>query len=359
MKRVFNFSAGPSTLPLEVLNEVQKDLVCYKDTGMSVMEMSHRSKMFDDIIEGAKASLKSLMNIPDDYTILFLQGGASTQFAMTALNLMQGKTAYYVNTGVFAGKALTEAKRLGDAKEFASSKSVNFSHIPKVDTSLLPTDAAYLHITTNNTIVGTQYNEIPDTNNVPLVADMSSNIIGKDYDTSKFSLIYAGAQKNIAPAGLTVVIINNDLLGSAAQGTPAMLDYKIHADKDSMYNTPPCWPIYISSLVFKWVEAQGGVAAIEKKNIKKANLVYDAINSFDLYKGVADVGSRSIMNVTFTLPNDELTNQFVQDAAAIDLVNVRGHRSVGGIRTCLYNAMPYEGVQRLANFMADFAKKNG
>ena len=271
MKRVFNFSPGPSALPLEVLEQAQRDLVCYKDTGMSVMEMSHRSKMFESIIESARTSLRSLMNIPDDYHILFLQGGASTQFAMTALNLMQDKSAYYINTGVFAGKALKEAQRFGNAIEIASSKADKFTYIPEIKGSDLPNDAAYLHIATNNTIVGSQFNTLPDTHGVPLVGDMSSNILGKDYDTSKFSLIYAGAQKNMAPAGATIVIIKDELLGKAMDITPTMLDYKTHADKGSMYNTPPCWSIYIASLVLKWVENQGGVAEVEKKNIKKTD----------------------------------------------------------------------------------------
>ncbi len=357
MKRVFNFSAGPSSLPLEVLQEAQKDLVCYKDTGMSVMEMSHRSAMFDKIIKSAKSSLKGLMNIPDNYKVLFLQGGASTQFAMCALNLMQGKTAYYADTGSFANKALKEAERFGDVVVISSSKDDNYSYIPDIND--LPNDAAYLHITTNNTIFGTQYNALPETGNIPLIADMSSNILGKYYDTSKFSLIYAGAQKNMAPAGLTIAVIKDDILGRAMEITPTMLNYKTHADKNSMYNTPPCWPIYISSLVFKWVENQGGIKAIEKKNIKKARLVYDVIDNYEIYSGVAKKDSRSIMNVTFTLPSDILTDNFVNEAAEIDLVNVRGHRSVGGIRTNIYNAMPYEGVQKLANFMVDFAKRNG
>jgi phosphoserine aminotransferase len=359
MERVFNFSPGPSALPLEVLEEAQRDLVCYKDTGMSVMEMSHRSKMFSEIIDSAKTSLRNLMEIPDDYHVLFLQGGASTQFAMTALNLMQDKKAYYVDTGAFSNKAIKEAKRFGEVVELASSKADKYAYIPKINGADLPNDAAYLHITSNNTIMGTQYNELPDTHDVPLVADMSSNILGKYYDTSKFGLIYAGAQKNIAPAGLTLAIIKDDLLGKAMDCTPTMLNYKTHADKDSMYNTPPCWPIYITSLVCKWVENQGGVQAIEKKNIKKANLIYDVVDNYDIYEGVADKGSRSIMNVTLRLPSDDLTNKFVDDAAKIGLVNVRGHRSVGGIRTSIYNAMPYEGVQKLANFMEDFAKQNG
>lgn len=357
MKRVINFSAGPSALPLDVLEEAQRDMICYKDAGMSVMEMSHRSSMFEEILQNAKASLRRLMNIPDDYHILFLQGGASTQFAMCALNLMQNKKAYYADTGSFANKAMKEAMRFGQVIEHASSKDNNYAYIPKIGE--VPQDAAYMHITTNNTIFGTQYNAIPETGDVPLVADMSSNILGKYYDTSKFSLIYAGAQKNMGPAGVTIAIIKDELLGKQLDITPAMLDYKIAADKDSMYNTPPTWSIYIASLVFKWVESQGGVQELEKMNIKKANLIYDIIDNYGIFSGVARADSRSIMNVTFRLSNDEVTNKFVSDASDVGLVNVKGHRSVGGIRTCIYNAMPLKSVEKLANFMVDFAKKNG
>ena len=357
MKRVLNFSPGPSALPLEVLQQAERDLVCYKDRGMSVMEMSHRSPMFEEILENAKASLTRLMGIPDGYSILFLQGGASMQFAMCPLNLMQNKKAYYANTGSFASKAQKEAMRYGQVVEIASSKEQNYAFIPEIGE--VPQDAAYLHITTNNTIFGTQYNALPETGEVPLVADMSSNILGKEYDTSKFSLIYAGAQKNMGPAGLTVVIIKDELMGHAMDITPDMLNYKTMADANSMYNTPPTWAIYIASLVFAWAERQGGVAEIEKNNIKKANLIYDLIDNYGLYSGVARTDSRSIMNVTFRLPNDELTAKFVADAGKAGLVNVKGHRSVGGIRTSIYNAMPLEGVEKLADFMVDFAKKNG
>ena len=268
MKRVLNFSPGPSALPLEVLQQAERDLVCYKDRGMSVMEMSHRSPMFEEILENAKASLTRLMGIPDGYSILFLQGGASMQFAMCPLNLMQNKKAYYANTGSFASKAQKEAMRYGQVVEIASSKEQNYAFIPEIGE--VPQDAAYLHITTNNTIFGTQYNALPETGEVPLIADMSSNILGKEYDTSKFSLIYAGAQKNMGPAGLTVVIIKDELMGHAMDITPAMLDYKTMADANSMYNTPPTWAIYIASLVFAWAERQGGVAEIEKKQYQKS-----------------------------------------------------------------------------------------
>ena len=357
MKRVLNFSPGPSALPLEVLEQAQRDLVCYKDTGMSVMEMSHRSKMFEEILENAKASLKRLMNIPDGYRILFLQGGASTQFAMCALNLMQNKKAYYADTGSFANKAMKEAMRYGQVIELTSSKEHNYAFVPEI--TEVPQDAAYLHITTNNTIFGTQYNTIPETSEVPLVADMSSNILGKYYDTSKFSLIYAGAQKNMGPAGVTVAIIKDELLGLEMGITPAMLNYKTAADKNSMYNTPPTWAIYVASLVFDWAERQGGVQELEKVNVKKANLIYDIIDNYGIFSGVARKDSRSIMNITLRLPSDELTAKFVEEAKKEGFVNVKGHRSVGGIRLSLYNAMPLKGVEKMAGFMMDFAKKNG
>lgn len=357
MKRVLNFSPGPSALPLEVLEQAQKDLVAYKDTGMSVMEMSHRSPMFLEIIEKAKATLKKLMSIPDDYHILFLQGGASTQFAACALNLMQNKKAYYADTGSFANKAMAEAKRFGQVVELTSSKDNNYAFVPEI--TEVPQDAAYLHITTNNTVYGTQYNTLPDTGDVPLIADMSSNILGKDYDITKFSMIYAGAQKNLGPAGVTVVIIKDELLGRAMDVTPAMLNYKIMADKDSMYNTPPTWPIYVSSLVFDWVEQKGGVAEMEKINTKKAGLLYDVIDNYGIFSPVARPDSRSIMNVTFRLPSDELNAKFVDEAKKAGIVNVKGHRSVGGIRASIYNAMPLKSVEKLADFMTDFAKKNG
>ena len=357
MKRVLNFSPGPSALPLEVLEQAQRDLVCYKDTGMSVMEMSHRSKMFEEIHESAKASLKRLMNIPDGYGILFMQGGASTQFAMCALNLIQNRKAYYADTGSFANKAMKEAMRYGQVIELTSSKDHNYAYVPEIFE--VPQDAAYLHITTNNTIFGTQYNSLPDMGGVPLVADMSSNILGKYYDTSKFSLIYAGAQKNMGPAGLTVVIMKDELLGKALDITPTMLNYKTAADTDSMYNTPPTWSIYMAALVFEWAERQGGVEEIEKINIQKANLIYDIIDNYGIFSGVARKDSRSIMNITMRLPSDELTAKFVSEAGKAGLVNVKGHRSVGGIRVSLYNAMPLKGVEKLANFMMDFAKKNG
>jgi phosphoserine aminotransferase len=357
MKRVLNFSPGPSALPLEVLEQAQKDLVCYKDTGMSVMEMSHRSPMFEEILQNAKASLKRLMNIPDDYHILFLQGGASTQFSACALNLMQNRKACYADTGSFANKAMKEAMRYGQVLELVSSKDNNYAFIPQI--AEVPQDAAYLHITTNNTIYGTQYNTLPETGEVPLVADMSSNILGKYYDTSKFAMIYAGAQKNMGPAGLTLVVIKDELLGHAMDITPTMLDYKTMADKDSMYNTPPTWAIYIASLVFEWVERQGGVQEMEKVNVQKANLIYDIIDNYGVFSGVARKDSRSIMNITMRLPSDELTAKFVEEAKKAGLVNVKGHRSVGGIRTSIYNAMTLKGVEKLANFMTDFARKNG
>lgn len=356
MKRVFNFSAGPSILPLEVLEQAQKDLVCYKDTGMSVMEMSHRTPMFENILANAKDDLRTLMNVPDDYEILFLQGGATMQFAMVPLNIAENASACYVESGSFASKAIAEAKKFCDVNVIASSKEQGYSGIP--DIPAVPGDAKYLHITTNNTIYGTQYNSLPDTGGVPLVADMSSNILGKYYDTSKFAIIYAGAQKNIAPAGVTIVIIRKDLLGKAVPATPVMLDYKTMAAKNSMYNTPPCWNIYIASLVFKRLLDMGGVKEMEKINIKKSSIIYEVLDSSDFYMPVAEKKSRSIMNVTFRLANDELTAKFVSGAAEKGLVNIKGHRSVGGIRASMYNAMPLEGAQTLADYMLKFEKDN-
>jgi len=356
MNRVFNFSAGPSMLPVEVLKKAQDSLLCYKDSGMSVMEMSHRSAVFEEILFGAKASLKKLMNLPDEYDILFLQGGASLQFAMVPLNLSEGATACYIDSGSFADKAAKEAKKFCTVNVLASSKGVNYSEIPQIPA--VPQDAKYLHITTNNTIFGTQYNTLPETGNVPLVADMSSNMLGKKYDFTKFALIYAGAQKNVAPSGLTIVILKKDLMGKAMPITPTMLDYKTMSENDSMYNTPPCWNIYIAALVFEHLLENGGLDAMERRNIEKSSILYDVLDSSGFYEAHADKNSRSIMNVTFRLPSEDLTSQFVSQAKSMGLVNIKGHRSVGGIRASIYNAMPVEGVQKLADFMKEFEKKN-
>ena len=315
MERVYNFSPGPSMLPLPVLQKAQKEMLNYKNTGMSVMELSHRSKIFTEIIEEAEHLLRELMNIPENYKVLFLQGGASTQFAMVPLNLMsKNKKADYVVTGSFAKKAAAEAKLYGTVNVVASSADRNFSYIPDVDSLKPSADADYFHITTNNTIYGTRYTKLPETGNVPLVADMSSNILSETYDVTKFGLIYAGAQKNIGPAGLTVVIIREDLIGNALDITPTMLNYKTHSDNNSLYNTPTTYSIYMAKLVFEWLKEQGGVAAIEKINIEKAKMLYDCIDNSDLYTGTAEPKDRSIMNVTFTLPSDELTNKFVKES---------------------------------------------
>lgn len=359
MERVYNFSPGPSMLPLSVLQKAQKEMLNYKDTGMSVMELSHRSKIFTEIIEEAESLLRELMGIPENYKVLFLQGGASTQFAMVPLNLMaKNKKADYVITGSFAKKAAAEAKRYGTVNIVASSADRNFSYIPDIDSLKPGVDSDYFHITTNNTIYGTRYTKLPETGNVPLVADMSSNILSETYDVTKFGLIYAGAQKNIAPAGLTIVIIREDLIGNALDITPTMLDYKTHADNNSLYNTPTTYSIYMAKLVFEWLKEQGGVAAIEKVNVEKAKLLYDCIDNSDFYTGTAVPEYRSIMNVTFTLPSEELTSKFVKEAEKAGLTTLKGHRSVGGIRASIYNAMPIDGVKALVEFMKKFELEN-
>lgn len=359
MKRVYNFSPGPSMLPLPVLEKAQKELLDYQGTGMSVMEISHRSQIFREIIEEAESLLRELMHIPQNYKVLFLQGGASTQFAMVPLNLMGNKRkADYIITGSFAKKAASEAKRYGTVNIVASSEDANFSYIPDVDSLKPSPDSSYFHITTNNTIYGTRYTKLPDTGNTPLVADMSSNILSQVYDVSKFGLIYAGAQKNIGPAGLTIVIIREDLIGNALDITPTMLNYKTHADQNSLYNTPTTFSIYMAKLVFEWLKEQGGVSAIEKINVEKASILYDYLDNSNFYKGTAVPKDRSIMNVTFTLPNEELTAKFVKEAEKAGLSTLKGHRSVGGIRASIYNAMPIEGVKALVDFMKKFELEN-
>lgn len=356
MNRVFNFSAGPSILPVEVLQKAQKEMLDYNETGMSVMEMSHRSKIYGEIFDKAQSLFKQLMNISDDYEVLFLQGGASAQFAAIPMNLSQGKKCLYVDTGAFAAKAIKEAQRYADVSVAASSKESNYSYIP-MDYDI-DQDASYLHITSNNTIFGTAYPTLPDTGNVELVADMSSEICGIQRDVNKFGLIYAGAQKNLGPAGLTVVIIKKSLLGKQLGITPNMLNYEVLAKGNSMVNTPATYPIYIAMLNFEYMLNNGGVKAAEKNNRQKASMLYDVLDSSSFYAPVAKKDFRSIMNVTFTLPNDELTQKFVNDAGQLGLVNLKGHRSVGGIRASIYNAMPNEGVKKLAQFMADFERNN-
>lgn len=359
MERVFNFSAGPSMLPLEVLEQAQKEFVCYGSSGMSVMEMSHRSQDFTDILEQAKADLKDLMQIPDDYEILFLQGGGSTQFAMVPMNLMnKNNTADYVITGQWAKKAAEEATRYGKVNIVASSADTTFDRIPEIEAKNCNPDADYFYITLNNTIYGTRWTKLPETGSVPLVGDMSSSILSETIDITKFGLLYAGAQKNLGPAGVTVVIVRKDLLGNAMEFTPTMLRYDIHAKNNSLYNTPPTYGIYFMGRVFAWVKAQGGVAAMQKRNEEKAAILYDFLDQSKLFRGTVVKKDRSLMNVPFVLPTEELNQEFIQQAKAAGLVNLKGHRTVGGMRASIYNAMPKEGVERLVALMADFEAKH-
>ena len=355
MDRVYNFAPGPSMLPLPVLERVQKELLCYGSTGMSVMEMSHRSKMYLEIFEQAKADFREVMGVPEGYSVLFLQGGATAMFAAVAMNLMQGGSADYVDSGNFAHNALAEAKKYGEVRIAGSSREDNYTHIPEYT---LSPDARYVHITTNNTIYGTRWSKLPETGSVPLVADMSSNILSEVYDVSRFGLIYAGAQKNVAPAGVVLVVVRNDLLGHALPITPKVMDYSIMTEKDSMLNTPNCFGIYVAGLVFQWIRDQGGVPALEKINIEKANLLYSFLDESRLFRGTAEKRDRSRMNVTFVTGDPEKDAQFVKEAAARGLVNVKGHRIVGGMRASIYNAMPIEGVQALVSFMKEFEAKN-
>lgn len=358
MNRVFNFSAGPSMLPLPVLEKAAEEMVCYGDTGMSVMEMSHRSPAYEEIIEAAEKGLRALMNIPDNYKVLFMQGGASTQFACVPLNLMKTGKADYILSGQFSTKAYKEALKYGDARAVASSKDENFIRIPATTRETFRPDADYVHVCFNNTIYGTKYNYIPDTGDIPLVADMSSCIISEPVDVTKFGVIYAGAQKNMAPAGVTVVIVREDLLGYADPKTPAMLDWKLMADNGSMYNTPPCYSIYIAKLVYEWIESIGGLEKMKEMNEKKAKLLYDYLDSQDYYIAPVVPECRSMMNVTFVTGDADLDKKFASEAAANGLKNLKGHRSVGGMRASIYNAMPYEGVEALVAFMKKFAEEN-
>ncbi len=358
MERVYNFSPGPSALPLEVLEKAQKELVVYGNSGMSVMEMSHRSKEYLEIIQQAEKGLRELMNIPDNYKVLFLQGGASTQFAMVPLNLFKNKKADFVNTGQWASKAISEAKKFGTANVIASSADTVFNYIPELDPSTFSKDADYFHITVNNTIYGTRYTELPDTGDVPLVTDMSSSILSEVYDVSKFGLIYAGAQKNIGPAGVTVVIIREDLIGRADDSVPTMMNYKIHVENESMYNTPPTFGIYIAKLVFDWLKAQGGVPGMQKINEEKAAKFYDYLDNSSMFKGTVVQKDRSLMNIPFVTGNEELDKKFVSEAKKVGLVNLGGHRSVGGMRASIYNPMPMEGVNALIDFMKKFEVEN-
>ncbi|MED1410866.1 MULTISPECIES: 3-phosphoserine/phosphohydroxythreonine transaminase [Bacillus] len=359
MERVYNFSAGPSILPLPVLEKVQKELVNYNGTGMSIMEMSHRSSYFQSIIDEASSLLRELMNIPDDYEVLFLQGGASLQFSMIPLNLMSTyKRAGYVLTGSWSKKALQEAEKVGEVQIIASSEKEKFSAIPTMDVLNNDLELDYVHITTNNTIEGTKYVELPHVEMIPLVADMSSNILSEQYDVTKFGLIYAGAQKNLGPAGLTIAIIKRDLIGRANSSCPTMLNYETYSKNNSLYNTPPSFSIYVTKLVLEWLKEQGGVSAIEEQNRKKASLLYSFLDESQLFTSPVDPMYRSLMNIPFTTPSEELNEQFLQRAKGQGLVTLKGHRSVGGMRASIYNAMPIEGVQKLVDYMKEFELEN-
>ncbi len=361
MSRVYNFSAGPSMLPESVLKKAAAEMLDYEGSGQSVMEMSHRSKVYDAIIKGAESLLREVMEIPNNYKVLFLQGGASSQFAMVPMNLMtkSGK-ADYVLSGQFSTKAYKEGCLFGDCKAVASSKEDNFSHIPALDKSQFRPDADYFHICLNNTIYGTAWKELPETGSVPLVADISSCILSRPIDVSKFGVLYAGAQKNVAPAGLTIVIVREDLLGEPLKGTPTMFNYKVMAENESMYNTPPCYSIYMCKLVLEWIKNEvGGLKNMEERNIKKAQVLYDYLDSSKLFQACAEKDSRSIMNVTFITGNADLDAKFVKESTAAGFVNLKGHRSVGGMRASIYNAMPTEGVEKLVAFMKEFEKNNG
>lgn len=357
--RVYNFSAGPAVLPLEVLEKAQKELVTYEQSGMSVMEMSHRSKDYMAIIEAAETKVRKIMDIPENYAVLFLQGGASLQFAMAPLNLMVGsKQADYIDSGMWSSKAIKEAKKYGDIHVVASSKDATYAHIPSYTKEQFNPKADYVYICQNNTIYGTKFSELPETGDVPLVADLSSCILSEKIDVSKYGIIFAGAQKNLGPAGVTLVIIRKDLIGKAPETVPTMLDYKIHLDNDSMYNTPPTYGIYMLKLVFEWIENQGGIEVIEKNNKEKAALLYDYLDQSAMFKGTAAKKDRSLMNVPFVTGDDALDSKFVKEATVAGFVNLKGHRSVGGMRASIYNAMPKEGVEKLVAFMQAFEANN-
>ncbi|NLI90541.1 MAG: 3-phosphoserine/phosphohydroxythreonine transaminase [Epulopiscium sp.] len=359
MERVYNFSAGPAMLPLEVLEKAQKELVTYQSSGMSVMEMSHRSKDYEAIINKTEATLREIMDIPDNYEVLFLQGGASLQFSMIPQNLMtKNKKIDVIDTGSWSAKAIVEARKFGEVNVVASSKKDTYSYIPEYKDSDFDKDADYVYICSNNTIYGTKFTDIPDTGDIPLIADMSSMILSEEIDVSKYGIIFAGAQKNMGPAGVTVVIIREDLIGHAPEGTPSMLDYKIHADTKSMFNTPPTYTIYMLGLVFDWIKEQGGIKEIERINKEKAGILYDYLDKSNMFKGTTAVKDRSLMNVTFVTGDAELDALFIKEAGEKGFVNLKGHRSVGGMRASIYNAMPIEGVKKLVEFMTEFEKRN-
>ena len=359
MARVYNFSAGPAVLPEEVLQEAADEMLDYRGTGMSVMEMSHRSKAYDTIIKEAEADLRELMNIPDNYKVLFLQGGASQQFAMIPMNLMKNRVADYIVTGQWAKKAYQEASLYGKANKIASSEDKTFSYIPDCSDLPISEDADYVYICENNTIYGTKFKTLPNTKGKPLVADVSSCFLSEPVDVTKYGVIYGGVQKNIGPAGVVIVIIREDLITEdVLPGTPTMLRYKIHADADSLYNTPPAYGIYICGKVFKWLKKMGGLEAMKERNEKKAKILYDYLDESKLFKGTVREEDRSLMNVPFITGNEELDAKFVKEAKEAGFENLKGHRTVGGMRASIYNAMPIEGVEKLVEFMKKFEAEN-
>ena len=359
MARVYNFSAGPAVLPEEVLQEAADEMLDYRGTGMSVMEMSHRSKAYDTIIKEAEADLRELMNIPDNYKVLFLQGGASQQFAMIPMNLMKNRVADYIVTGQWAKKAYQEASLYGKANKIASSEDKTFSYIPDCSDLPISEDADYVYICENNTIYGTKFKTLPNTKGKPLVADVSSCFLSEPVDVTKYGVIYGGVQKNIGPAGVVIVIIREDLITEdVLPGTPTMFRYKIHADADSLYNTPPAYGIYICGKVFKWLKKMGGLEAMKERNEKKAKILYDYLDESKLFKGTVRKEDRSLMNVPFITGNEELDAKFVKEAKEAGFENLKGHRTVGGMRASIYNAMPIEGVEKLVEFMKKFEAEN-
>ncbi len=358
-KRIFNFSPGPATLPYEVLQEAGSDIVNYRNRGIGLIELSHRSKEFMAVAEEAESLIRELLDIPTNYKILFLQGGASSQFFMIPMNLLgQGKTATYLNTGTWSKKAIKEAQLFGNVDVAFSSENSMFKRVPRDDEYIVNPESEYLYFVSNNTIYGSQFHQFPQTDTL-LISDMSSDILSRPIDVSRFGIIFAGAQKNMGPAGVTLVIIREDLLDNTPENVPTMLRYKTHADKGSMFNTPPCFAIYCVGLVMKWLKNLGGVETIEQINAAKSNLLYEQIDATDFYRGHAEKDSRSMMNISFNLPTPELESQFIEEAAQLGLNGLKGHRSIGGCRASIYNAFPRDGVEKLITFMADFEKRNG
>lgn len=359
MNRVYNFSAGPAVLPEEVLKEAAEEMLDYNGSGMSVMEMSHRSKVFDDIIKEAEADLRELMHIPDNYKVLFMQGGASLQFAMVPMNLMKNKVADYIVTGQWAKKAYQEAAKYGKANKIASSEDKTFTYIPNLDDLAISEDADYVYICENNTIYGTKYKKLPDTKGKPLIADISSCFLSEPVDVTKYGILFGGVQKNVGPAGMVIAIVREDLITEdVLPGTPTMMCYKTHADAGSLYNTPNCYCIYMCGKVFKWLKNMGGLTAIQKKNEEKAKILYDFLDASKLFKGTVVKADRSLMNVPFVTGDKEMDAKFVKEAESIGLVNLKGHRTVGGMRASIYNAMPKAGVEKLVAFMKKFEEEN-